>query len=54
MKHDDGVYEISGYRPMLNTTRNYILDKEHNDCVQFYHKYGINLGCNDSQIKNRY
>ena len=44
-QHEIGIYEISRFTPMLETTRRYILEKEHADCEKFYNLYKLNL-CN--------
>ena len=46
--HASGVYEISGYRGMLASTRQYIQEKELSDCRAFLETWCVDLGCGAS------
>lgn len=43
--HLSGVYEISGYRGMLASTRRYITEREGLDCRLFLRMFSIDLRC---------
>ena len=42
---EDGTYEISGYRPMMEKTREYILNKEMKHCRTLEELYDVSISC---------
>ena len=45
VRSQPGLYEISGYRPMLNSTRELISRREHDACHTLHREFGIAIGC---------